>query len=458
MAVNGQGEQGDLRVTLAVSQREAVEGTTRLLYLPGGRTLNVIIPPGTQSGQVIRIDGQGLPVANGSRLGALLITVIIAMTEQADLQSSLMGGSDAPTAFHAPPPPPVAPQMYPGYSAYSGYNQPGASVDSQFPKDAGQVGQTGQSGQSGTNATPDYYNPVPSTPLPLSTPLPSTPLATPSPYYAPGQLGPSVRPPSRNARGNRSAMTVAVIIGLVVLLAASGLIYYAGFYLPDQQHKASIQQTTIAQNTAVAQANMTGTAQASATAYPQNRYSQVTSQNPVLDDSLSSNTANAWDENSHCAFTNGSYHATEEQTGYFFYCMSNAQKYDNFAFQVKLTFVRGSLGGIMFRADTQHSKYYLLRFDRSGRYDLFLYTDSNVHDVKKLAGDVTDALSQNLNQANLITLIVQGSSFALYINSQYVITLADPNATLSSGNIGLTAEDYTEAAEVSYQQAKLWKL
>lgn len=451
MAVNGRGEQGDLRVTLAVSQREAAEGTTRLLYLPGGRTLNVIIPPGTQSGQVLRIDGQGLPTANNS--GALLITVNIAMSEQSGSPPFPMGGSDEPTAFHAPPP--GTPSMY------TAYNQAGTSVDYQFPEDGGQARQTGQ---AGTNVTPGYYNSASSTPLPLSTPLstplPSTPLATPlpSPYYAPGQLGSSARPQSRNARGNRSAMTVAVSIGLVVLLAASGLIYYAGFYLPDQQHKVSIQQTAMAQNTAIAQANMTGTAQASATAYPQNRYSQITGQQAAFDDSLSSNSANAWDENSHCAFTNGSYHATEEQMGYFFYCMSNAQKFDNFAFQVKMTFVRGSLGGIMFRADTQNSKYYLLRFDRSGRYDLFLYVDSNVHDVKKLAGDVTDALNQNLNQPNLITLIVQGNTFALYINSQYVVTLTDPNATLSSGNIGLTAEDYTEAAEIAYQQAKLWKL
>ncbi|HCI81597.1 MAG TPA: hypothetical protein DHW02_18125 [Ktedonobacter sp.] len=453
MAVNGQGEQGDLRVTLTVSQREAMEGTTRLLYLPDGRTLNVIIPPGTQSGQVIRIDGHGLPV-NG-QLGALLITVTLAQTEQTGSQMSPMDGSDAPTAFHAPPPP-VSPQMYPGYSQYPNYNQSGTSVDYQTPKNGGQTV------QSGANATPDYYTPVSSTPLstPLPASLPSTPLATPSSssYYAPGQLGPAARPPSRNARGSRSVMTVSVIIGLVVLLAASGLIYYAGFYLPDQRHKTSVQQTTVVQDTAIAQANSTGTAQASATAYPQTRYSQITDQQPAFSYSLSSNTANTWDENAHCLFTNGSYHAIEEQTGYFFYCMNNAQKYGNFAFQVKMTFLRGGLGGIMFRADVQNSKYYLLRFDRSGRYDLFLYVDSNVQHVKKLAGDVTDALSQSLNQPNLITLIVQGNTFALYINSQYVVTLTDPNSTFSSGNIGVTAEDYTDAAEISYQQAKLWKL
>ena len=113
MAVNGQGEQGDLRVTLAVSQREAMEGTTRLLYLPDGRTLNVIIPPGTQSGQVIRIDGHGLPVAHGG-LGALLLTVTLAQSEQSSSQLSPMAGSDAPTAYHAPPPPvqpPASSQM-----------------------------------------------------------------------------------------------------------------------------------------------------------------------------------------------------------------------------------------------------------------------------------------------------------------------------------------------------------
>ena len=420
MTVNGPGEQTNLHVRLTVTQSEAVEGTTRLLYLPGGRTLNVIIPPGTQAGQVLRIEGQGLPATNGNPPGALLITVTVAQNEQFGSSFFPIAGSDAPTEFHAPPPP-----VYPGYA----HSQP-------------------------------------STPLPppvsssLPTPLPtvsSTP-PLPSSYYAPGQLGPTGRPPLRNANRHRRVMTIAVIVGLVVLLAASGLTYYAAFYVPNQQHKMSVQQTATAQTTALAQANMTGTAQASATAYPQNLYSQITSQKPTFNDSLSNNTANAWDENSHCAFTNSSYHVTAEQTGYFFYCMNSTQTYHNFAFQVKMTFVRGSLGGIIFRADTQNSKYYLLRIDRSGRYDLFLYVDSNVQHVKKLGGDDTGVLSPYLNQANLITLIVQGNTFTLYIDSQYIVTLTDPTATLSSGNIGVTAEDYNEAAEVSYQQAELWKL
>ena len=423
MAVNGPGEQTNLHVKLAVSQSEAVEGTTRLLYLPGGRTLNVIIPPGTQSGQVIRIEGQGLPATNGNPAGALLITVTFAQNEQYGSSFFSTDGSDAPTELHAPPPPPV----YPGYA----HSQPSTLLP-----------------------------PSASSSLPLPTPLPSVPLSTPLPssYYAPGQLGPTGRSPLRNGNHNRRVMTVAVIVGLVVLLAASGLTYYAAFYAPNQQHKMSVQQTATAQTTALAQANMTGTAQASATAYPQNLYSQITSQKPIFDDSLSKNTANAWDENSHCAFTNGSYHATAEQTGYFFYCMNNTQTYHNFAFQVKMTFVRGSLGGIIFRADTQNSKYYLLRIDRSGRYDLFLYVDSNVQHVKKLGGDSTDAVSPYLNQANLITLIVRGNTCVLYIDSQYIVTITDPAATFSSGNIGVTAEDYNEASEVSYQQAELWKL
>jgi len=447
MAVNGRDEQGDLRAVLAVSLTEAMQGTTRLLNLPDGRTLNVIIPPGTQSGQVIRINRQ--PVTSGSSSGALYITVTVVQNEQYGSQFYPMAGSDAPTEFHAPPPPPLAPQAY---SSYSGSNQVGNPVDYQFQSGAAQSGQSGQNSLPNSN----YYNSIPSTPPP--TPVPYTPVPTPTPsaFYVPGQLGPSGRSSVRN--GNRVVVTVAVIVGLVVLLAASGVTYYAAIILPNNQHKLAVQKTTIAQNTAMAQANLTRTAQASATAYPQNRYSQITSQKPTLNDSLSKNTANIWDENSHCVFTNGSYHAIEEQTGYFFYCMNSTQTYQNFAFQVKMTFLRGSLGGIMFRANTQTSKYYLLRIDRNGRYDLFLYVDSNVHDIKKLAGDVTDAVNVNMNQPNLITLIVQGNSFALYINSQYITTLSDPNSTLSSGQIGVTAEDYTEAAEVSYQQAQLWKL
>lgn len=45
--------EGDLRSTLALNEQEAARGTTRLLLLPGGRSVEVTVPANTQMGQVI---------------------------------------------------------------------------------------------------------------------------------------------------------------------------------------------------------------------------------------------------------------------------------------------------------------------------------------------------------------------------------------------------------------------
>ena len=54
---------------------EAVNGTTRRLTLPEGRTLDVKIPPGTADGQVLRLRGQGNKGANGGSDGDALIEI-----------------------------------------------------------------------------------------------------------------------------------------------------------------------------------------------------------------------------------------------------------------------------------------------------------------------------------------------------------------------------------------------
>jgi hypothetical protein len=48
-----------LRATLAISDTEALSGTTRTLTLPGGNKVSVQVPPGTSEGQIIRLDKQG---------------------------------------------------------------------------------------------------------------------------------------------------------------------------------------------------------------------------------------------------------------------------------------------------------------------------------------------------------------------------------------------------------------
>ncbi len=61
--------------TLAVEFLDAVRGATPRLTLPDGRTLDVRVPPGIESGQTLRLRGQGGAGLNGGPAGDALIQV-----------------------------------------------------------------------------------------------------------------------------------------------------------------------------------------------------------------------------------------------------------------------------------------------------------------------------------------------------------------------------------------------
>ena len=76
----GQGRGGDAprrgfdeRYVLTVDFLDAVNGATRRLNLPDGRSLNAKIPAGASDGQILRLRGQGDPGRNGGVSGDALI-------------------------------------------------------------------------------------------------------------------------------------------------------------------------------------------------------------------------------------------------------------------------------------------------------------------------------------------------------------------------------------------------
>src|SRR2546425_2248486 len=72
---------GDIRATLAISRREAMVGTSRMLTLPGGRRVSVFVPEGTLDGQVIRLEGEGESSSSGGPTGALILTIAVQQAE-----------------------------------------------------------------------------------------------------------------------------------------------------------------------------------------------------------------------------------------------------------------------------------------------------------------------------------------------------------------------------------------
>ncbi|HLZ61099.1 MAG TPA: protein kinase [Ktedonosporobacter sp.] len=209
--------------------------------------------------------------------------------------------------------------------------------------------------------------------------------------------------------------------------------------------------------TAMAVINANATAAAATT----NQYGQSNG-TLVLDDPLKDNSKGyQWDETTSCGFspsTNiASYDAKINAQNQFSTCAANALDAGDFAFQVQMTILSGNYGGVVFRADTQNSKFYYVQIDTYGVAVLYMYPDSSGSTAQNLgSGSVLTFLAPP--QSNLIAVVARGKTISLYINGDSFLTVTD--TTYSHGKIGVTAGTSPSgtSAEVLYTNAKVWKL
>ncbi len=120
-----------------------------------------------------------------------------------------------------------------------------------------------------------------------------------------------------------------------------------------------------------------------------------------------------------------------------------------------MTITQGDEGGIVFRANSSNSVFYLFRISQSGAYDLYVYIDSQGSHAQRLLSGSSGIINTG-NQANTITIIAQGGNLYFYVNQQYLDGTTDMR--YSSGQIGLFGESDTNSTDVAFSTLKVWTL
>lgn len=219
-----------------------------------------------------------------------------------------------------------------------------------------------------------------------------------------------ISPPTRlAARFSRATLTVMVLVLLLFSGAAMGI---ARFLTPSQARPQSVSPTS------------------TVTAPPQ--------------DILAGDQDN-WQRSSTYFFKNGQYtilNTSPKDVALAFY--SN-HRYNDFRLSVTLAEVHSMQAGpdfygVIFRASTDQSRYYLFDIDASGGQYSFYRYDGQWHTLA--VGTVT-TLRPGLGQHNVITVEAKGNTFSFSINGQSIgkpVTDRSRSA-LSDGEIGLCVEN-----------------
>ncbi len=311
-----------------------------------------------------------------------------------------------------------------------------------MPQGAAPTDQGSQASQSDiASPSPDLEPPAnevaqPQQPLALQEPMPQPSLPTPTQ---------PVPPPRRGISASVTALFI--ILALLIIGGGGGLAYYATIFHPAELR---VQATVVAQHV-VAEA----TAQADAVS-PQELYREVTSSKPTITDPLNNPGSSIWITTSSCTLTGGAYHASESTKSRAALCVAPATDFQDVAFQVQMTILKGDVGGLMFHTFLDASNQiqsYFFGIDPTGAYQ---FLSSSQAGIGPLRQGTSPAVITGLNQPNLITVIARGNKFYLYVNKQFVIVVS--NNIYASGGVGLFVADFRNPTDVMFSNAQVWAL
>jgi serine/threonine protein kinase len=274
-----------------------------------------------------------------------------------------------------------------------------------------------------------------------------------------------------------------VLIGLVLLIILAGTGLSVALFRPNGSGTTRTPTVTTtngtnnANATATANANTTN-ANATATANAVTPGTTTTpptlpqTQNPypphtgvlILDDPLHDNSKGyQWDitniaGSGSCGFSNNAYHVIEDSPlGGITSCNPEAKvpPLGNFTFEVQMALVGGDEGGITFRGN--QSNFYLFAISSDGSYHLDVVNDnSGISLPTTLHQASSPYITKGLGKSNLLAVVAVVNGISLYVNNNLLVKVTD--STYSSGQIGLAAAENSNATDVVFSNAKVWKM
>lgn len=246
-----------------------------------------------------------------------------------------------------------------------------------------------------------------------------------------------------------------IILLIVVLLVIGGS---TSFFIIRNNQIASdhAHATTTAQ--AAISARLAATAQAHATADAiglHNPYSgKLALDDPMKDNSKGYDWPVISNIYGNDGFSGGAYHIRAVKVGYVDDLIAYNTDFSNFTYQIEMTIIKGTYGGIIFRhTEVNGGQEYYLQLGRDGSYGFFiLITNSSTSSLLKTG--FSTAIKTDLNQSNIVAVVAYNDFFYMYINGKFITSLEDK--TFSHGSIGAAASSANGPAEVVFRNAKVW--
>ncbi len=153
-----------------------------------------------------------------------------------------------------------------------------------------------------------------------------------------------------------------------------------------------------------------------------------------------------------CTYTGGAYHVIGKKRATASPCLGSGilfSNYSNFVFEVDMTMISGTGGGIRFHISSVGSYNFVVY--QNGHYELTTYDSYGNYHARLLGATARSTIKTGLKQTNSIAVVASGKQIDLYVNH---VRIGGAQGNFPNvGSFGLIADG---KSEVAWSSAKLW--